>query len=75
MRIPTDGLLEHYSPEEERHYFEEFSTMVSEAAESIRTLTDEEALADFQATGGDPEVGPEEAREALLEALWEWVWE
>ncbi len=38
-------------------------------ADSIRELTDDEALAEFRAGGGDPALSADQARQALLEDL------
>ncbi len=54
---------------EEEEAFEQHMEFLLYWVDVIKEMSDDEVLASFQEDGGDPEVGVEEARRAMLAAL------
>ena len=54
---------------EEEEAFEQHMEFLLYWVDVYKGMSDEEALACFREDGGDPEVGVEEARRAMLDAL------
>ncbi len=50
-------------------FWEHYVGLVGGLADFVRELSDEEVLEEFRAEGGDPALGPDEARQAMLESL------
>ncbi len=54
---------------EEEEAFEQYMEFLLYWVDLYKAMSDEEVLACFREDGGDPEVGVEEARRAMLESL------